>query len=757
MLSQAFLPVNDAALHGLFDGYAEPHHSLRSPIPVLLLFRGAFHLLLSTCLLPSASSHPRHASVLRCFLSHLFTFLDADSADAIDRRTFLTAMALLLPSPSHIGVDRLAIAFRLMDRAGAGYLTPTSLFHAATLFVPTLLSLAHPLSSTPAPTSSPPVAYRPSFDLPSLAASVYEIAGKIVRESFGCGDLNVDGRLSEDEFRQLHLVRPSCLPFVNVLVDPERVPPRPRADSLSAANAAPQRFHPREDRHERSASMPPRAEYKGRGVEQEYQSFPRVQAHDAEDKSEETSETEEVKGEAPAGSDGIDEHLQRKMQELTMSLSQFNRYHTSGRTVQPRHTSPLERNGVVPAGGSVSAEPAGDVDEDAEQTEQFLTSMWMEMRRLASGSQSHGGGGGDGGRRKRWSNDAGAGQGEEEKEEEEAVVAELLAAQARAELPAHPLSATVEKPRLASLCSTSSFLSIHPHIAPFASLPLEGVLELFQLLMERNDRVRRDELPALISKLSIGQSQASHEIMHDTLLCLFTWFDVDEDDEVQSLDLVLALSAVCANDSREQLHVGAALCDVDADGRLTSEQVEHYLVDVMGAFFCLTEQWNTLVRLTKQEQEDKAARKRARALAQQQKKDEAEAKASAAAAATTATDGEASSSTSAPADSSAKDGDVAAPAISPSASDTSPRPQSPAFSLASLRGEVATLLIGAAATAASHCFAVYANGEEEPVATIDVAGLWEWMDRVRAEGGGGPTATGSYPMFEVVKALYALL
>ena len=103
------------------------------------------------------------------------------------------------------------------------------------------------------------------------------------------------------------------------------------------------------------------------------------------------------------------------------------------------------------------------------------------------------------------------------------------------------------------------------------------------------------------------------------------------------------------------------------------------------------------------------------------------------------------------------------PSVLPAAaSDASSRPASPSFSLSSLRREVASLLISAATTAASHCFAVFADdAEEQPEPTIDVERLWEWMQRVRGEAGGHPGAglsgEGHFPMFDVVKALYALL
>ena len=603
LLSRAFFPVPESALSELFAGYAEEAALLpnASAPAEAVLSRSSFQALLSTCLTASTASHPRHSAVLRTFFAHLFTLLDVDGGGSIDRATFNAGMALLLPlipSSQSVDLDRLDIAFRLMDRASLGYLTPTALFSAASAFVPALLGLGFPLSSTvsAAPADVAPVAYSRSFDLPSLSAAVYEIAGKVVRESFGCGDLNVDGRLSEDEFRALHMARPSCLPWVNVLADPEHVLARRevRRAGVAASDSGARRA---ELTHSRSASLPTRVEYRRESIDK-YQTEPRGhrprQAGEGEDASNgvhapgnHESVVLQLQQQQRDG-DELDAATQLKVQQLTLGLGQ-----------RPSPSSRPPRQRTAPQTAVSAAEHAAAVEDDGdeEQTEHFLSSMWQEMRRLAAADYGSA-------RRKRWSNDASA-HGVEEREEDAAADALMAAAAAQHQHqltePAHvhPLSATVERPRLSALCSSSSFLSIHPHIAPFSGLRLESLLALFQLLMERNDRLSRAELPRLIASLSIGQSASSHAVMANTLGCLFTWFDTDEDDDIQSLDLVLALSAICADDSREQLHVGFALCDVDADGRLTAAQVERYLVDVMGAFFALTEQWNTLVRLTK--------------------------------------------------------------------------------------------------------------------------------------------------------------
>ena len=787
LLSHAFLPVPDAALSTLFSTYSSPP-SAHPSSPHPLLPRSSFHSLLSTCLTSSTSSHPR-LPTLRLFFSHFFTFLSPPPHhDAIDLPTFLAGMHLLLPTQRG---DRLATAFRLIDRTQSGYITPTALFAATAAFIPTLLSLHHPLASTPA------LPYRSSFDPPSLAASVYEIAGKVVREAFGCGDVNVDGRLSEEEFTALHLVRPSCLPWVNVLVDPERVGEEVGsgmgAEVVGVVGGGGSGGRRGVDRgsigvgvgafgmgmgamgamgrgsHGRSASMPQRVEFRVELNEDDYKSMP-APLHHAIGESRDEDEEEDDHGRAHAdgeangqsqqqqqqqeqvdGQDDIDEAMHVKMQQLTMNLSHSGgRYPASGRAGQPRPFAPPQ-NGTAKQ-SQLRADDA-EVDEDEEQTEAFLSSMWQEMRRLTSSGQSAQARS----RRKRWSNDA-ATASEDKEDDADGEVAMVAAIPPPADQVApHPLSATVEAPRLSSLCSTSSFLSIHPHIAPFQSLKLERVLELFQLLMQRNDRLSRSDLPLLISTLAIGQSSHAHELMASTVQCLFTWFDVDEDDEVESLELVLALSAICAEDSREQLHVGFALCDADADGRMTVEEVELYLVNCMGAYFSLTDQWNTLVRLTKQEQEEKAERKRARA----QRKAEAEAKATEAAAGLSTTSPDAEQSSAAPS-STPTTATAQAPATSPASAGVSPtegggRSASPTFSLATLRREVASLLMSAATTATSHCFAVFGSGEEEPVATVDAATLWEWMDRVRQEAQGGASEQGTYPLFDVVKALYALL
>ena len=714
LLSHAFLPVPDAALSTLFTTYTPP-----PPSPPLLP-RSSFHALLSTCLTSAASSHP-HLPTLRLFFAHFFTFLDTHARDAIDQPTFHTGMALLLSSQRG---DRLGTAFRLIDRAGLGYITPTSLFTASIAFVPTLLSLGHPLSATPH------VAYRSSFDPPSLAASVYEIAGKVVREAFGCGDLNVDGHLSEEEFRALHLVRPSCLPWVNVLVDPEKVGEggggvwegRGRVEDGGGGVGSGAGVWGR-GVHGRSASLPQRVDFRPELDEDEYKTFPGA-SHRGRERKDEEEEEEEAEAEAAemngqrqqqqlGAPDDIDEVMQRKMQELTMNLSQSGRYPTSGRAVQPRQFTPAQ-NGA----SAQQAEQAEEEDDDEEQTEQFLASMWQEMRRLTAGQDKEARG-----RRKRWSNDAVAVPDDKEDDADGEVAMVAASIPPSDQQTQQPLSATVEVPRLSSLCSTSSFLSIHPHIAPFQSLKLENLLELFQLLMQRNDRLTRAELPRVISTLAIGQSSHAHEVMTSTVQRLFTWFDTDEDDEVESLELVLALSAICAEDSREQLHVGFALCDGDADGRMTVEEVERYLIDMMGAFFALTEQWNTLVRLTKQEQEEKANRKRALA----QKKAEAESKVAAAAAASSTPSTDAGQSSTAPSptstdatsrDASTSSASASAPAVSPTDSGRSASPD---------------LLVGDAAARGG----VAADERRDDGGESLLCGVWERGGGAGGDGGRG--------------------
>ena len=231
---------------------------------------------------------------------------------------------------------------------------------------------------------------------------------------------------------------------------------------------------------------------------------------------------------------------------------------------------------------------------------------------------------------------------------------------------------------------------------------------------------------------------------------------------------MLALSAMVGSDGREQVNVGFALCDEDSDGRLTLVEVERYLVDVMGAFFCLTEQWNTLVRLTKQEAEERLNRKKA-ALLQQARK-EATAAADQSMEQSTAAAAEEKSQLPTNLQSSQSLDEKQQP--SPAQPFNSSRPASPSFSLSTLRREVSSLLINAATTAASHCFTVHTHPPLGTDTSIDAQRLWEWMDAVRVEGvdkqraesglsGSRPASSSGwrdrYPMFDVVKALYVLL
>ena len=256
-------------------------------------------------------------------------------------------------------------------------------------------------------------------------------------------------------------------------------------------------------------------------------------------------------------------------------------------------------------------------------------------------------------------------------------------------------------------------------------------------------------------------------------LALCHRFDTDEDDEIATADIVLALSAMVGSDGREQVNVGFALCDEDSDGRLTVVEVERYLVDVMGAFFCLTEQWNTLVRLTKQEQEERLNRKKAALLLQQQQQARKEAENKA-----TAASEQAGEQGTAAVVAEEKQQSPTGMQSSDEKQQSSPqqfnsaRPASPSFSLSTLRREVSSLLINAATTAASHCFTVHTHPPLGTHTSIDAQRLWEWMDAVRVEGvdkeraasglsGSRPSSSSGwrdkYPMFDVVKALYVLL
>ena len=783
ILSRAFLPsVTLAHMSVLFVHYASASSSL--------LPRSSFLPLVSTALRPTSAAS-RSGAVLQCFLSHLFTWLDDDDDDQVTEPQFIAGMALLLPTTS--GADKLAISFRLLDRQDSGLITPTALFTAATTFTNVLLSLSHPPAlSTPTSASPSAIPFRSSFDVPSLIASTYEIAGKVVRESFGCGDTNLDQRLSSDEYHALHLNRPSCLPWVNVLIDPEAVTANTAAVSTAAVAAS----RGQSSGHERSASLPMRIDLSGMLRQRKKWELHTTGHHDArkrlhnevddeedgaeEDGAEEDEEEEEEEEQADdekadedqdneEGEDAADDEansstdrtqptaeesdeleidsvVQQKMLEFAMSQSGGSkRSGGSGGRGGSGGSEEKQRQ-------STTAQPSEREADDNERTEAFLEAMYDELRR-AGLNPGHNG------------MDTNRTPTKADTEQRSANPYSLL------------LSATVTAPRLSALCSSTSFQSIQPHVAPFAVLRLEQLLELFHLLTSHQDRLARADLARLTSTLSIGQSSASHATMLDTLHCLFTWFDTDEDDEIATADIVLALSAMVGSDGREQVNVGFALCDEDSDGRLTVVEVERYLVDVMGAFFSLTEQWNTLVRLTKQEAEERLNRKKAALLLQQQQqaRKEAENKASAAAEQTTdqptapaLLEEKSQSPTSLPSSSQSSDEKQ----LSSQQQFNSSRPASPSFSLSTLRREVSSLLINAATTAASHCFTVHTHPPLGTDTSIDAQRLWEWMDAVRMEGvdkeraasglSGSRPSSGTgwrerYPMFDVVKALYVLL
>ena len=846
ILSRAFLPsVTLAHMSVLFVHYASASS--------MLLPRSAFIPLVSTALRPTGPSS-RSAAVLQCFLSHLFTWLDDDDDDQMSEPQFIAGMALLLPATT--GAEKLAISFRLLDRQDTGFIAPAALFTAAVTFTRVLLSLSHPLaSSTAASPSSAAIPFRSSFDVPSLIASTFEIAGKVVRESFGCGDANLDQRLSSDEYHTLHLSRPSCLPWVNVLIDPEAVTATPLAATILTVAPTIDAMQPGVDGqssgHSRSASLPMRVDLTGmlrrrkewdlhttghhdarkrlhEEVDNDDQDEEEEEAeeddeeeeedeaeaeredengedekadnedgHDQVDEEEEEEEDEEASGEAgnptartqPAAEESeeleIDSVVQQKMLEFAMSQSGGSK-RSGGRG----GSGGQEAKQQAPTSSEVNER---DTD-DNERTEAFLEAMYDELRRA--------------GLQPRTGADNKRTPTKPDTEQRSNKPYSLL------------LSATVTAPRLSSLCSSPSFQSIQPHVAPFAVLRLEQLLELFHLLTSHQDRLARADLARLTSTLSIGQSNASHATMLDTLHCLFTWsdqqhhtthattvsrglihifehplpcthssawhsfsvtcgcrFDTDEDDEIATADIVLALSAMVGSDGREQVNVGFALCDEDSDGRLTVVEVERYLVDVMGAFFCLTEQWNTLVRLTKQEQEERLNRKKAALLLQQQQQARKEAENKATASTELMTDQTAAvmaveEKSQSPTDAqSSQPSDEQKQPLSQQPFNSS-RPASPSFSLSTLRREVSSLLINAATTAASHCFTVHTHPPLDTGTSIDAQRLWEWMDAVRVEaldkervasglGGSRPSSSSGwrdrYPMFDVVKALYVLL
>ena len=602
LLSSAFFPVSLSSLPALFMAHSvQPAGSAQRLLP-----RSAFLPLMAALRnTAAASSSQRQSAVLSCFLSHFFSFLDSDDDDGVEQASFIAGLALLLPLVPDAGgeeVDQLTVAFRLLDRGGKGWVTPAALFAAACRFVPTLLSLSHPLSASASSPSAPSgIAVRSAFDLPSLLAAVYEIAGKMVREAFGCGDTDIDGRLSEDEFRALHLSRPSCLPWVNVLVDPERAAMRAAAAdggggggadvSLAGAGggsaaAGLSAGGQRRAEHGRSASLPVRVELaerrrgrdwddkgsepqqqqtNGGGDEEDEDEDDDEDDEDDDDEDEEEAAQEEARDALEAAAtasaasfssaassslrhaaqkrdpeleEAIDAVMQLKMLQLTSSMS------GSGSKRRGRSAEAAGREAGTWVGPAVlvsrsASEPhdaerkaaaaaaAGlEDDDDAERTEAFLDQMWQEMRRLNAGQKAAARR-----RTKRWSNDNsgqeeqladGDADGQQAAEEEE-----MLAVQQRASSSSHapyslPLSATVTAPRLSSLCTSSSFLSIHPHIAPFSSLQLESLLELFHLLTAHSASLQRADVPRLVANMALGQSASSQQSMLDTMRCLFT-------------------------------------------------------------------------------------------------------------------------------------------------------------------------------------------------------------------------------------------
>ena len=554
ILSRAFLPsVTVAHMSALFAYYTQPSGGSSQQLP-----RSAFLPLVSSALRPTDASS-RSAAVLTCFLSHFFTWLDDDGDDEVTEAQFLAGIALLLPTTT--GADKLAMSFRLLDRLETGFVTPTSLFTAASTFTHVLLSLSHPLATSTAVSSAPAaVAFRSSFDVPSLIASSYEIAGKVVRESFGCGDVNLDQRLSLDEYHSLHLNRPSCLPWVNVLIDPEAVTSDAAAinaaDTAAMLQAAEQQSASARSSvgHGRSASLPMRVDLSGmlrrhrewnlhttghrdarnrlhqhQGVDddqgadevedeeeddeeyeqaddngEEDEKADAEEERDVDDEHDEDEEEHEVVNVSTAGtqtaaeeSDEIDSVVQQKMMEFAMNQSGGSK-RSGGRGgsggIQARHRGPPD-----------AEQHERDAD-DIEHTEAFLEAMYDELRRAGFQAQAH------------HSNN---------NNNNTTAIDNSQHTPTKADTTTSPysllLSATVTAPRLSSLCSSSSFQSIQPHVAPFAVLRLEQLLELFHLLTSHQDRLARADLARLTSTLSIGQSSASHATMLDTLHCLFTW------------------------------------------------------------------------------------------------------------------------------------------------------------------------------------------------------------------------------------------
>ena len=534
ILSRAFLPsVTLAHMSALFVHYASPSSSL--------LPRSAFLPLVSTALRPTGTTS-RSAAVLQRFLSHLFTWLDDDGDEQVTEPQFIAGMALLLPTTT--GADKLAISFRLLDRQDTGFITPTALFTAAVTFTNVLLSLSHPPALSTTVSASPSaIQFRSTFDVPSLVASTYEIAGKVVRESFGCGDANLDQHLSSDEYHTLHLNRPSCLPWVNVLIDPEAVTantaPLPLVGITSAGNTPLPSAVEQSSGHSRSASLPMRIDLGGMLRRRKEWDLHTTGHHDArkrlhkeielDDGAEEDEvedEEEEVKLDDEKADDE-DEQEEMDDDEEDDDASSADATHSTART-QPaaEESEELEIDSVVQqkmlefamsqsggskrsggrggSGGSeekrlpVNAELTERDADDDERTEAFLEAMYDELRRAGLQPRNNG-------------------------IDHKRTPTKSDAEQRRTNPYSLLLSATVTAPRLSSLCSSSSFQSIQPHVAPFAVLRLEQLLELFHLLTTHQDRLARADLARLTSTLSIGQSSASHATMLDTLHCLFTW------------------------------------------------------------------------------------------------------------------------------------------------------------------------------------------------------------------------------------------
>ena len=232
------------------------------------------------------------------------------------------------------------------------------------------------------------------------------------------------------------------------------------------------------------------------------------------------------------------------------------------------------------------------------------------------------------------------------------------------------------------------------------------------------------------------------------LLCCFR-FDTDEDDEIATADIVLALSAMVGSDGREQVNVGFALCDSDSDGRLTvtpsrtlsSGRTRRVLLPHRAVEYTGEADQAGAGGATQQEEGRTAATTATTSQERSRKQSSRHSR-------TTIRPTHSSSSSSSrrtrrevasagrPAAARRAAADTAAAAQSQF---NSSRPASPSFSLSTLRREVSSLLINAATTAASHCFTVHTHPPLDTGTSIDAQRLWEWMDAVRLEGGGEGT------------------